>query len=129
MLASGDGQLILLRDQCRLVRVHPVEVDRAGLVLSDDKIHGSFRGGYASCEPFGLLLGLQEGNECVFRFLTGLQDGSLIRQNIGREPRLLGSDVVANATVIENVPLNRGRDHSQEAVGKKSWKNDLPRIR
>ena len=116
-VGPGDGQLILLRNERRLVRIHPVEVDRASFVLSDDKIHRSFRGGYSLLEPFGLLLSLQEGNECIFSFLTGLQNGSLICQNIGREPRLLGSDVVANATVIENVPLKRGGDHSQEAVG------------
>ena len=89
-VSLGDGQLILLHDQRRLVRVHPVEVDRAGLVLGHDELHGSLCRGDTRCQRVGLLLGLQKGNKRVFRFLAGLEDRLLVRKNVGREPRLLG---------------------------------------
>ena len=83
----GDGQLVLLCDERGLVRVHPVKVNRAGSVLGHNQLHRSLRGGHALFEPLRLLLGLQEGNECVFGFFSGLQDSLLIRQHVGREPR------------------------------------------
>ncbi len=64
-----------------------------------------------------LLLRLQEPDQRVFHFAAGLQHGLLILQRFAIEPRILRDNVVADAAVIEDIPLQVRHDKSRKAAG------------
>src|SRR5439155_20388340 len=77
-VAADRGELVLLIDEQRLIRIDAIEVGNAPFELLLGDLHGSPRMDDALFEEVSLLLSLQELHQRVFNLPSGAEDRLLI---------------------------------------------------
>ena len=125
-LAMRSGLSVLLLDKVLLDLRNTGEVDAAGLVLLDDRVDRQLQTAHAFVEQLGAVLFLQEVRQPVLRLFRGLEHHPLVDRDELLEFCVLQPHVVADAAIIQDIPLHPRADRAVEGVGLEKLREAVP---
>ena len=114
-VTRSDRKLVLLLDLRGFQIENSVEVDGAGAVLPHPKLSGCRGRLDAAFKVLGLFPRSDEAAERSLDFPAGCQDRVLVGRNQLLRLRFLKPHVVLNPAVIQDVPVETGKDSANEA--------------